>query len=177
MAIARRHQVVLAYDNAYCEMYYDAANRPPSLLEIPGAKEVAIEFHSFSKTFNMTGWRLGFAVGNEKLVQALLKVKTNVDSGPLLAVQEAGIFALENAEVLCGPIRKVYEERREFLLSRLNRIGIEYCKPEASFFVWAKVPGGMPSMEFAKALISREGLVVTPGIGFGQPARAFSVSR
>ncbi len=171
VALAKRHNVILGYDNAYSEMYFDTP--PLSLMEIPGAKDIGIEFHSFSKTFNMTGWRLGFAVGNPSLIAGLARVKTNIDSGPLLAVQEAGIFALKNHNALVTPLREIYRERRELALAGLRDLGIEYFKPEATFFVWAKVPKEMSSMAFTKELIAAEGLVVTPGIGFGEHGEGF----
>ena len=171
--IARRYGTYIVYDNAYSEIYYDQAQRPPSILEIPGARDVAIEFHSFSKTFNMTGWRIAYAVGNEKLVAGLLRAKTNIDSGPLLAVQDAAIFALRRAPELTYPIRQVYAERRKAVLEGLDALGIEYVQPNATFFVWARVPNGQPSMEFTKALIENHGLVVTPGMGFGKEGEGF----
>ncbi len=171
--MATEHQVILIHDLAYSEIYFDANRRPPSLMEIPGAKEVAIEFHSLSKTFNMTGWRIAFAVGNPQLVAGLLRAKTNIDSGPLLAVQEASIYALDNSDRFCEPIRKVYAERRQCLLEGLGNLGIEYFEPLATFFVWARVPKGGSSMQFTKDLIEKVGLVVTPGIGFGEEGEGF----
>jgi LL-diaminopimelate aminotransferase len=165
--LARKHNTLIAYDNAYSEMYYSESDKPLSILEIPGAKDVAIEFQSLSKTFNMTGWRLGFAVGNADLIKGLLKAKTNIDSGPLLSVQEAGSWALEHADELASPIRAVYAERRAAVLSGLEKLGIEYFAPKATFFVWARVPNGKPSMDFCRELIEQQGLVVTPGMGFG----------
>lgn len=173
VSLARKHHTILVSDNAYSEMYFDKKDRPLSLLEIPGAKEVAIEFHSLSKTFNMTGWRIAFAVGNPELIAGLLRVKTNIDSGPLLAVQKAAEFALANSETLAQPIRDLYFERREVVLKEMDRLGIEYFYPKATFFVWAKVPGKQASMEFVKGLISNQGLVVTPGIGFGAEGEGF----
>ena len=171
--LARKHNTIILYDNAYSEIYFDQKDRPCSILEIPGAKDIAIEFHSLSKSFNMTGWRLGYAVGNAKLVSALLKVKTNIDSGPLLAIQEAGAFALSQADEFTGEIRAVYARRRKQLLEGLVKLGIEYFPPAATFFVWARVPNAGSSMDFAKELIESEGLVVTPGIGFGKEGESF----
>lgn len=171
VSLARKYNVAIVYDNAYSEIYYD--EKPISVLQIPGGKDVAIEFHSFSKSYNMTGWRLGFAVGNPDLVAGLLRAKTNIDSGPLLTVQEAGTYALQNSEALTTPIRQVYAERRERLLSGLRRLGIEYFHPQAGFFVWARVPGGQKSMDLTKALIETQGLVVTPGVGFGDEGEGF----
>lgn len=173
VVLARKHRTILVADNAYSEMYYDVQDRPLSILEIPGAMDVAIEFHSFSKTFNMTGWRIAFAAGNPSLIAGLLRVKTNIDSGPLLAVQKAAEFALNNADELAEPIRNVYRERREIVLNGLRRSGIEYLQPRATFFVWAKVPGNESSMSFVKRLIAEQGLVLTPGIGFGQEGEGF----
>lgn len=171
--LARKYETIIVSDNAYSEIYYDEKEKPRSFLEVEGAKEVVIEFHSLSKTFNMTGWRIAYAVGNAKLIAGLLKIKTNVDSGPLLAVQEASAFALKNAKQFTDPIRALYTKRKEILLKGLSSIGIEYFEPKATFFLWAKVPGGKSSMEFTKTLIAKEGLVVTPGIGFGEYGEGF----
>ena len=135
--------------------------------------DVAIEFQSFSKTFNMTGWRIAYAAGNAKLIAGLLRVKTNIDSGPLLAVQEAGIYALQNGKLLSEPIRDLYRKRRKIILEGLDRLGIQYLNPRATFFIWAKVPGKEDSMDFTKRLIETEGLVVTPGIGFGKEGEGY----
>jgi len=173
VVLARSHGTILLYDNAYSEIYFDPAKRPPSILEVPGAKEVALELHSFSKTFNMTGWRLGFAVGNPDLVAGLLRAKTNIDSGPLLAVQEAAEFALERADEFCNPLRALYARRRAIATAGLRDAGIEYFSPDATFFIWARVPGGGSSMQLTRDLIEREGLVVTPGVGFGEQGEGF----
>lgn len=173
VGLAKRHEVIVGFDNAYAEIYFDEAARPPSILEIPGAKDVAIEFHSFSKTFSMTGWRIAFACGNEKLVQGLLRAKTNIDSGPLLAVQEAAAFAADNAETLIPPVREVYRRRRRLALEKLQALGVEVVPSNATFFLWCRVPGGRKSMPFAKALIEKQGLVVMPGSGFGDEGEHF----
>lgn len=171
--LAQKTGTILVSDNAYSEIYYEAKDKPVSVLEIPGAKDIAIEFHSFSKTFNMTGWRIAFAAGNASLIAGLTRIKTNIDSGPLLAVQETASFALTRSAEFCDPIREVYRQRRAVLLQGLKAIGIEYFEPKATFFVWAKVPGGRDSMTFTKELIEKAGLVVTPGIGFGKEGDAF----
>jgi LL-diaminopimelate aminotransferase len=171
--LAKKHGTILVCDNAYSEIYFNPSEKPVSVLEIEGAKDVAIEFHSLSKSFNMTGWRIGFAVGNPTLIAGLLRAKTNIDSGPLLAVQEAAIFALNNAERLIAPLRDVYARRRAIVLKGLQDMGIEYFEPKSTFFVWAKVPGNRSSMEFTKELIAKQGLVVTPGIGFGAEGEGF----
>jgi LL-diaminopimelate aminotransferase len=171
--LARKYETILVSDNAYSEMYYDEADKPLSLLEIPGAMDVAIEFQSFSKTFNMTGWRLAYAVGNAKLIAGLLRVKTNIDSGPLLSVQEAGIYALQNGIALSEPIRDIYRKRRKIILEGLDQLGIKYLYPRATFFVWCEVPNQESSMAFTKRLIEKAGLVVTPGVGFGKEGDKF----
>ena len=171
--LARKYQTILVSDNAYSEMYYDENDKPLSLLEIPGAIDIAIEFQSFSKTFNMTGWRIAYAVGNAKLIAGLLRAKTNIDSGPLLAVQEASIYAMQNGKALSDPIREVYRNRRKIILKGLDSLGIQYVYPKATFFVWAHVPFEEPSMKFVKRLIEKEGLVLTPGIGFGKEGEYF----
>ncbi len=171
--IARDNNVIILHDNAYSEIYFDPNNRPLSILQIPGAKDVAIELHSFSKSYNMTGWRIGFAVGNEKLIAGLLRAKTNIDSGPLLAVQQACPFILENSDRFSAPIREVYLQRRDVVCKGLDEMGVEYLKPQGGMFVWAKVPSNMGSMELTKRLIQEQGLVVTPGVGFGAEGEGF----
>lgn len=166
--LARKYGTIVVSDGAYSEIYFDEADKPMSILEVEGAKDVAIEFHSFSKTFNMAGWRLGFAVGNPDLVGGLRKVKTNIDSGPPLFVQRAGIVALEHYEGLSGSIREMYRQRQELLCQGLDELGIKYLAPKATFFVWAQVPDRQTSMVFTKRLLAEQGLVVTPGIGFGE---------
>ncbi len=173
VGLARKYGVILLSDNAYSEIYFDAAQKPPSILEIPGAKDVAIELHSFSKSYNMTGWRLGFAAGNPELVAGLLRAKTNIDSGPLLAIQDACTRILPRADEFSQPIRNLYLERRAVLLRGLDRLGIEYFSPQATFFVWARVPQGRGSMEFCRTLIETTGVVITPGIGFGAEGEGY----
>lgn len=171
--LARKYETILVSDNAYSEMYYDERDKPLSILEIPGAMDLAIEFQSFSKTFNMTGWRIAYAAGNAKLIAGLLRAKTNIDSGPLLSVQQASIYALENAVTLSEPIRELYRKRKTIIVEGLDKLGIQYLNPRATFFLWAKVPTKESSMEFAKRLIEKEGLVVTPGIGFGKEGEGY----
>lgn len=171
--LARKYETILVSDNAYSEMYYDERDKPLSILEIPGAMDLAIEFQSFSKTFNMTGWRIAYAAGNAKLIAGLLRAKTNIDSGPLLSVQQASIYALENAVTLSEPIRELYRKRKTIIVEGLDKLGIQYLDPRATFFLWAKVPTKESSMEFAKRLIEKEGLVVTPGIGFGKEGEGY----
>jgi LL-diaminopimelate aminotransferase len=161
---AREHEIILCHDAAYSEMHY--GEPPHSLMEVKGAKEVAIEFHSLSKTFNMTGWRIGMAVGNEEVVRGLKKVKTHIDSGAFQAVQEAGIEALEG-EYGVEEMRRVYRERRDILVKGLKGAGYDVEPPKATFYLWFPVPAGYDSMAFAKKALEEVGVVITPGLGFG----------
>jgi len=164
---ARGNNIIVASDLAYSEIYF-GNKRPMSILQIEGAKEVAIEFHSLSKTFNMTGWRLGMAVGNKDLIAGLGKVKTNVDSGQFQAIQEAGITALSLPEEEVQKIRDVYKERRSAMIKALEDVGLEVYKSDATFYLWVKVPKGYTSAEFVSLLLDKCGIVCTPGNGFGQ---------
>ncbi|MCS7171289.1 MAG: aminotransferase class I/II-fold pyridoxal phosphate-dependent enzyme, partial [Aquificaceae bacterium] len=141
--------------------------------QIEGAKEVAIEFHSLSKTFNMTGWRLGMAVGNKNLIAGLGKVKTNVDSGQFQAIQEAGITALKLPEEELHKIRDVYGERRRVMVEALDRVGLEVFKSDATFYLWVKVPKGYSSASFVSMLLDECGIVCTPGNGFGEHGEGY----
>lgn len=170
--LAKEFDFVVASDNAYSEIVYDNY-KPISFLEVEGAKDVGIEFHSLSKTFNMTGWRIGFAVGNRDVIAALGKVKTNIDSGIFQAVQEAGIYALDNAEELNGRIIKVFQQRRDKMAEALEKAGFEFEKPLATFYFWVKVPKGFTSSEFTKKLLQEKGIVVTPGNGFGEAGEGY----
>ncbi|MBI3597680.1 MAG: LL-diaminopimelate aminotransferase [Nitrospirae bacterium] len=169
---ARRHKLIVCHDNAYSEVYFDG-ERPMSFLELDGAKEVGIEFHSLSKTFNMTGWRIGFAVGNPQILSALGKVKSNLDSGVFQAVQEAGIEALNLRESTTDEIRKIYQERRDTLVSGLLGLGLSVDPPKATFYVWVGVPKGFTAMKFTMHLLDRAGIVTTPGSGFGKSGQGY----
>ena len=169
---ARRHRIVLCHDAAYTELGFDGY-RAPSILQVEGAKEVAIEFHSLSKTFNMTGWRIAMAVGCPELVATLAQVKSNVDSGVFQPVQEAAILALEHAEEFLAPIREVYQDRRDTLVDGLHRAGFELPPPRATFYVWLPVPGDWSSADFTARLLDEAGIVTTPGNGFGDPGEGF----
>ncbi len=164
---ARENNIIVASDLAYSEIYF-GNEKPMSILQIEGAKDIAIEFHSFSKTFNMTGWRLGMAVGNEKLIAGLGKVKTNVDSGQFQAVQEAGITALNLPEEELQKIRDTYKERRSAMVKALEEVGLKVYPSDATFYLWVKVPEGYTSAEFVSRLLDECGIVCTPGNGFGE---------
>ena len=166
VAFAREHQIIVCHDAAYSEIYYDG-QRPASFLEVEGAKEVGIEFHSLSKTFNMTGWRLGFAVGNKQVLAGLGKVKSNLDSGVFQAVQEAGMTALELGEQVTDRIRAVYQARRDVLVPALKKLGLDVEMPRAAFYVWVAIPFGYTSTSFTAHLLEKAGIVTTPGNGFG----------
>ncbi len=169
---AQKHNIIVCQDAAYAEMAYDGY-RPLSLLEVEGGKEVGIEFHSFSKTFNMTGWRLGFAVGNRQLVGALGAVKTNIDSGVFQAVQWAGIEALQNYESLVPIFCKTFQQRRDIMVTGLRRLGLDVVSPQATFYLWVKVPVGYDSTGFSLHLLEETGIIATPGNGFGKSGEGF----
>ncbi|MBI2941257.1 MAG: LL-diaminopimelate aminotransferase [Chloroflexi bacterium] len=169
---AARHGIIVAQDNTYSEIAYDGY-RPPSFLEVPGAKEVGIEFHSLSKTFNMTGWRIGFVVGHAGVVDALRRVKSNLDSGAFNAVQEAGITALANAEAIAARNSAIYQERRDLLIAGLRSVGLSVESPRATFYVWPTVPEGYTSASFVSLLIEQTGIVCTPGNGFGRQGEGY----
>ena len=169
---AHRNRIIVCHDAAYTEIAFDGF-RPMSLLQIEGAREVAIEFHSLSKTFNMTGWRIGMAVGNSDLISGLAQVKSNVDSGVFQAVQEAGVEALRLADEVVEPSRRVYQERRDILVSGLHAAGFECEKPRATFYVWVSVPKGLTSTQLTAKLLDEAGVVTTPGNGFGAAGEGY----
>jgi LL-diaminopimelate aminotransferase len=164
---ATRYGIAVCADNTYSEIRFDGY-KPFSMLEVPGAKEVGIEIHSLSKTFSMTGWRIGCAVGHPTVVQGLCAIKSNLDSGAFQAVQEAGITAFEHADEIAEAHSAVYQERRDVLVAALQRIGIKVEPPRASFYVWAPVPAGHTSASFVDLLLDQAGIVCTPGRGFGK---------
>lgn len=169
---ANRYNVIVCHDAAYSEMGFDGY-RPMSFLEIDGAREVGIEFHSLSKTFNMTGWRIGMAVGNPELVAGLAQAKSNLDSGVFQAVQDAAIEALNLGDQIVEPSRKVYQERRDILVDALRAAGLECEKPRATFYVWVAAPKGLSSAEFTAKLLDEAAVVTTPGNGFGEAGEGF----
>lgn len=172
IAFARENQVIICHDAAYTEMGFHGY-KPMSFMEVPGAREVGIEFHSLSKTYNMTGWRLGFAVGNSEIIGAFGQIKSNIDSGAFNAIQEAGITALEGDQHCVEEMRRIYEERLKVLIDGLNEAGLQAVAPKATFYVWCPVPAGSTSKEFTARLLQEAGIVTTPGSGFGEPGEGY----
>jgi LL-diaminopimelate aminotransferase len=180
-SLCRDHAIVLASDLAYSEIYFDSPDSVPSLLQAPGVdieRDDVIEFHSLSKTFNMTGWRLGFAVGSERVIKALKQTKDNYDSGPFNAIQAAGAMALERFDdPLLAAMRAQYAQRRDIALAGLRAIGCEVTPPHAGIFVWARCPidsttgSPMSSWAFVERLIDEAGVVTVPGAGFAPTAQ------
>ena len=169
---AKKHGVIIVSDLAYSELYYDEAP-PISILQMPGGRDVAIEFHSLSKTYNMTGWRLGWACGNAELIAGLGKIKTNIDSGAFQAVQMAGIAALTGDQGCVTSMRKLYHERRQLLVEGLIKLGLDVASSAATFYVWVATPKGSNSRRFAARLLEEAGVVCTPGVGFGKHGEGF----
>ncbi len=172
VAFGREYDILIAQDAAYSEIYF--ADPPPSILQVDGAKDVAVEFHSLSKTFNMTGWRIAVAVGNREALAALTKVKSNIDSGLFQAVQQAGVAALEGVD---GPeVRDqiaLYRRRRDVLVSGLREAGWKLSSPHATIYVWAKCPERLDSMAVAIRLLDEVAVVVIPGVGFGAAGEGY----
>ena len=172
VAACRRHGILLAYDNAYCELTFDGY-RAPSIFEIAGARDVAIEFFSLSKSYSMTGWRVGFAAGRAELIGALTRVKSYVDTGPFLAVQKAGAAALERSEELVAPIRTELQRRRDAAVVALTQAGFTVEPPKAAMYLWVPLPAGTSSASFAKGALEQNGVVVLPGSAFGPAGEGF----
>jgi LL-diaminopimelate aminotransferase len=172
VAACRCHGILLAYDNAYCDLTFDGY-RAPSIFEIPGARDVALEFFSLSKSFSMTGWRIGFVVGNAELIGALTRVKSYVDTGPFLAVQRAGAAALDRAEELVVPIRQELERRRDAAVAALREAGFALEAPKAAMYLWVALPAGVASADFAKRALEKTGALVLPGSAFGPAGEGF----
>ena len=172
VAFASKYNVIVCHDAAYSEMAFDGY-KPPSFLEADGAKAVGIEFHSLSKTYNMTGWRIGFAVGNADVIGGLGQVKSNIDSGAFQAVQLAGITALEGDQTCVEEMRRTYQERRDILVDGLRAAGLSAEKPRATFYVWVEVPKGYTSAGLTSLLLTEAGIVTTPGNGFGSAGEGY----
>jgi len=169
---ARRHEILVCLDMAYSEVCFDGYESQ-SLLQVPGGKEVGIEIHSLSKTFNMTGWRLGFAVGNPAAIDILEKFKSYMDSGAFMAIQRAGAVGLNGPREAIEQNMAVYKKRRDLLVEGLNSLGWKIEKPRATFYLWAPVPTGYTSAKFAQLLLSEAGILVTPGSAYGKEGEGF----
>jgi len=172
VVFAQRHRIIVCHDAAYSEVAFDGY-RPLSFLEVEGAREVGVEFHSLSKTFNMTGWRIGFAVGHSEILSGLGRVKTNIDSGLFQAIQEAGTEALNHLDTPLPEIINTYERRRDVMVKGLEEIGLEVYRPKATFYLWIRVPRGYTSARFATLLLEQGGIVATPGNGFGEEGEGY----
>ena len=171
VAYAKKHDIILLSDLAYSEIYFDEDNPPPSILQVEGAKDIAVEFTSLSKTFSMPGWRMGFAVGNEKLIGALTRIKSHLDYGAFTPIQVAAAAALDSPEEIIRDIRAVYKERRDVLIDVFHRAGWNVPSPPATMFAWARIPApfaDMKSLEFSELLLKEADIAVSPGIGFGE---------
>ncbi|MFH1576404.1 MAG: aminotransferase class I/II-fold pyridoxal phosphate-dependent enzyme [Candidatus Margulisiibacteriota bacterium] len=163
---AKKHNLILIHDFAYAELYFEG-QKPISCLSVPGAKDVCIEFHSLSKTFGMAGWRLGFAVGNKQLINALKNIKTNLDYGPFAATVNAGTAALKVGDNYLDEMRQSYQRKRDIAVNGLNSLGWQLKKPLATFYLWVPVPSGFNAMSFVEHLMHKADVAVSPGIGFG----------
>jgi alanine-synthesizing transaminase len=172
---AKEHGLLVIHDLAYADITFDGYE-PPSFLQVPGARDIGIEFFSLSKSYNMPGWRVGFAVGNHEMVNALARIKSYLDYGMFQPVQIAAIHALNGPQACVEKIRQTYGNRRDTLVDGLERVGWKIKKPKATMFVWAEIPEPckkMGSVEFSKFLLERAKVAVSPGIGFGEYGDAF----
>ncbi len=171
VAFAKKHEIILLSDLAYAEVYFDEAKPPPSVLQVPGAMDCTVEFTSMSKTFSMAGWRMGFAVGNERLLAALSRVKSYLDYGAYTPIQVAAAAALNGPDDCIREMRAVYRARRDVLIDSFAKSGWDLPTPEASMFAWVPIPDkfkGLGSLEFSKLLIEKAEVAVAPGVGFGE---------
>ena len=166
VAFAHKYGLAVCHDGPYSEVAFDGY-RPVSFMQIPGAKEVGIEFHSLSKSYNMTGWRIGMAVGNAQMIDALMRLKSNLDSGIPQAIQLAAIAALNGPQDCIEEHNRIYQQRRDLMLETLRYIGLEARPPRASLYVWARIPKGQKSLDFAARLLDEARVVVMPGVGYG----------
>ena len=169
---AKKYDILVCHDFAYSEMTFDGY-KTSSFLEIEGAKDVGIEFHSLSKIYNMTGWRLGFAVGNKDAISALSIIKTNIDSGAFKAIQEAGVEALTGPQDNIEKMNEIYTRRRNVVINGLNKLGWNLKPTKATFYIWIPTPKNITSVDFANLLLEKTGIIVTPGIGYGEYGEGF----
>ncbi len=172
VAFAARNGIAVCHDAPYTEVAFDGY-RPPSFLETPGAREVGVEFHSLSKTYNMTGWRIGMAVGNRQMVNALFRVKSNLDSGIPQAIQLAAIAALTGPQESIAEHNRIIQARRDRLIPALRGVGLKLNPPKASFYIWARIPKGFTSAEFVLKLLDETAIAVTPGPGYGKTGEGY----
>ncbi|AFY69408.1 LL-diaminopimelate aminotransferase apoenzyme [Thalassoporum mexicanum PCC 7367] len=163
----KKYEILLCHDNAYTEMAYDGY-KPPSILQVEGARDIAIEYHSCSKSYNMTGWRVGFVAGCAKGIKGLGQVKTNVDSGIFKAIQRAAIAAFQTSEADLQALMSVYQKRRDIVIEGLRSLGWQIEAPKATLYIWARVPSGYTSTEFVTLLLEKCGIIVPPGNGYGE---------
>lgn len=169
---ARSHDIAICYDNPYIDMVFDG-EQPLSFLSVPGARDVGIELNSLSKPFNMTGWRIGMALGNPDLIAAISKVKENTDSGVFNAIQYAAIAAFSRCEYTIEKMLQIYSRRRDLVVATLRQVGIEYTPARGTFYLWVPTPNGMSSLEFADRLLEKANVVVAPGRGYGEYGEGF----
>ena len=172
IAFAKEHDVAILHDGPYSEVAYDGY-QPVSFLQADGAKDVGVEFHSLSKSYNMTGWRIGMAAGNAQIIDALMRVKSNLDSGIPQAIQQMAITALEGPQDVIAEHNGIYQRRRDRLVTALTKLGLRMRAPKASLYLWARVPEGTTSVQFATRLLDEAGIVVTPGIGYGPTGEGY----
>ncbi|GLR97873.1 MULTISPECIES: LL-diaminopimelate aminotransferase [Bradyrhizobium] len=176
VAFAKKHEILILSDLAYAEVYFDENNPPPSVLQVPGAMDVTVEFTSMSKTYSMAGWRMGFAVGNERVIAALARVKSYLDYGAFTPVQVAATAALNGPDDCIKEMRDTYRKRRDALVESFGRAGWEIPAPEASMFAWVPLPEAfrsVGSMQFATLLVEKSGVAVSPGVGFGEHGEGY----
>jgi LL-diaminopimelate aminotransferase len=176
VAFARRHDLVILSDNAYSEVYFEAEDRPISIMKIKGAKEIAIEIHSFSKTFNMTGWRIGFVTGGKALIEAFLRLKSNFDSGVFMAIQRAAARALSHPDAAAFHYQRtaLFKGRRDRMAGAFSEMNFRFQLPRASYYFWVRIPQPYTStVQFCADLLDKQGLVVTPGIGYGPSGEGY----
>jgi LL-diaminopimelate aminotransferase len=169
---AQKHNLAICHDAAYTEVAFDGY-KPPSFIQVPGAKKIGVEFHSLSKTYHMTGWRIGMVVGNADMVDALFRVKSNLDSGIPQAIQYAAVEALRGSQEHIAESNAILQRRRDKLVKVLNEIGLKARIPKATFYVWAKIPQGYTSMDFTKILLDEAKIAVTPGTGYGKEGEGY----
>jgi alanine-synthesizing transaminase len=175
VAFAKKHNIWVLSDLAYSEIYFDGVPTP-SILQVPGAKDVAIEFTSMSKTYSMAGWRIGFAVGNKTLISALTRVKSYLDYGAFTPIQAAAVAALNGPQEIVAQNRELYHRRRDVMVESFGRAGWEIPPPRASMFAWAPLPPALAhlgSLEFSKQLLTEAGVAVAPGVGYGEDGEGF----